>query len=70
MIREEETSFQEVLDELREELARHYLSTTDYTSSEISFCWGMKNLILFSGQSVPGQGKRLKLFAQSHNKLF
>ncbi|MCB0208994.1 MAG: AraC family transcriptional regulator ligand-binding domain-containing protein [Anaerolineae bacterium] len=39
-LREEGTSFQKVLDELREELARHYLSTTDYTSAEISFLLG------------------------------
>ncbi|HMB25691.1 MAG: helix-turn-helix domain-containing protein [Chloroflexota bacterium] len=37
---EEGTTFQEVLDKLREELARHYLSTTDYTSAEISFLLG------------------------------
>ena len=37
---EEGTTFQKVLDELREELARHYLSATDYTSSEISFLLG------------------------------
>lgn len=39
-LREEGTTFQEVLDELREELARHYLSATDYTSAEISFLLG------------------------------
>lgn len=39
-LREEGTTFQEVLDELREELARHYLSVTDYTSAEISFLLG------------------------------
>jgi len=39
-LREEGTTFQKVLDELREELARHYLATTDYTSSEISFLLG------------------------------
>ena len=39
-LREEGTTFQEVMDELREELARHYLSATDYTSSEISFLLG------------------------------
>ena len=37
---EEGTTFQKVLDELREELARHYLSATDYTSTEISFLLG------------------------------
>lgn len=39
-LREEGTTFQEILDELREELARHYLSATDYTSTEISFLLG------------------------------
>lgn len=39
-LREEGTSFQKVLDELREELARHYLAATDYTSAEISFLLG------------------------------
>ena len=39
-LREEGTTFQKVLDELREELARHYLSATDYTSIEISFLLG------------------------------
>lgn len=39
-LKEEGTTFQKVLDELREELARHYLSTTDYTSAEISFLLG------------------------------
>ncbi len=37
---EEGTSFREVLDELREELARHYLSSTEYSNSEISFLLG------------------------------
>jgi AraC-like DNA-binding protein len=36
----EGTTFQKVLDELREELARHYLSVTDYTNTEISFLLG------------------------------
>ena len=39
-LKEEGTSFQEVLDNLRADLARHYLSTTDYTSTEISFLLG------------------------------
>ncbi|MBN2011540.1 AraC family transcriptional regulator ligand-binding domain-containing protein [candidate division KSB1 bacterium] len=39
-LREEGTTFQKALDELREELARHYLSTTEYTSAEISFLLG------------------------------
>lgn len=37
---EEGTNFQKVLDKLREELARHYLSATDYSSAEISFLLG------------------------------
>jgi AraC-like DNA-binding protein len=39
-LREEGTTFQKVLEEVREELARHYLSATDYTSAEISFLLG------------------------------
>ncbi len=39
-LREEGTTFQKVLDELRKELAHHYLSATDYTSAEISFLLG------------------------------
>lgn len=39
-LQEEETTFQRVLDELREELARHYLSTSDYSSTEIAFLLG------------------------------
>lgn len=39
-LRQEGTTFQEVLDELREDLARHYLSATDYSSAEISFLLG------------------------------
>ncbi len=37
---QEGTTFQKILDELREELARHYLSATDYSSVEISFLLG------------------------------
>ncbi|MFS8182821.1 AraC family transcriptional regulator ligand-binding domain-containing protein [Pseudovibrio denitrificans] len=36
----EATSFQEVLNELREELAWHYLGNTDYSSAKISFLIG------------------------------
>jgi AraC-like DNA-binding protein len=39
-LQDEGTTFQKVLDELREEMARHYLSATDYTSGEISFLLG------------------------------
>jgi AraC-like DNA-binding protein len=39
-LREEGTTFQKVLNELREELACHYLSSTDFTSAEISFLLG------------------------------
>ncbi len=39
-LKDEETSFQKVLDELREELARHYLSTSDYSGAEIGFLLG------------------------------
>jgi AraC-like DNA-binding protein len=39
-LKEEDTTFQEVLDELREELARHYLCVSDYSSTEIAFLLG------------------------------
>ncbi len=39
-LKEEDTTFQSVLDELREELARHYLSVSDYSSTEIAFLLG------------------------------
>lgn len=39
-LKDEDTTFQRVLDELREELARHYLSVSDYSSTEIAFLLG------------------------------
>jgi AraC-like DNA-binding protein len=39
-LKEEDTTFQRVLDQLREELARHYLSVSDYSSTEIAFLLG------------------------------
>jgi len=39
-LKEEDTTFQGVLDELREELARHYLCVSDYSSTEIAFLLG------------------------------
>lgn len=36
----EDTNFQKELDKLREELARHYLSNSDYTSNQIAFLLG------------------------------
>jgi AraC-like DNA-binding protein len=39
-LRAENTTFQQVLDELREELALHYLSNSDYTSGQIAFLLG------------------------------
>ncbi len=39
-LRDEGTSFQSVLDGLRERLAQHYLSDSEYTASEISFLLG------------------------------
>lgn len=39
-LKEEGTTFQTVLDELREELARHYLSVSEYSSTEIAFLLG------------------------------
>lgn len=38
----EGTSFQKVLDDLREELARHYLTTSDYSSGQIAFLLGFE----------------------------
>ena len=39
-LKDEDTSFQDVLDGLREELARHYLRGSDYSSTEIAFLLG------------------------------
>lgn len=39
-LKEEDTTFQGVLDELREELTRHYLCVSDYSSTEIAFLLG------------------------------
>lgn len=39
-LREEDTSFQKELDSLREELARNYLSKSDYSSGQIAFLLG------------------------------
>jgi AraC-like DNA-binding protein len=39
-LKAEDTTFQSVLDELREELARHYLAVSDYSSTEIAFLLG------------------------------
>jgi AraC-like DNA-binding protein len=39
-LRDENTSFQKELDNLREELARNYLSRSDYTSGQIAFLLG------------------------------
>lgn len=39
-LKAENTSFQKVLDELREELARHYLTQSDYSSGQIAFLLG------------------------------
>ena len=41
-LREEETSFNEVLKQTREELARHYLTQTHVTSTEIAFLLGFE----------------------------
>jgi AraC-like DNA-binding protein len=42
-LQEERTTFQEVLDGTREELARHYLKRTALTGSEISFLLGFED---------------------------
>lgn len=39
-LQQENTSFQQVLDELREELARHYLAKSDYSTGQIAFLLG------------------------------
>lgn len=39
-LHQEGTTFQKVLDELREELARYYLSTSSYSTAEIAFLLG------------------------------
>jgi AraC-like DNA-binding protein len=39
-LKDEGTTFQAVLDGLREDLARHYLSTSDYSTAEIAFLLG------------------------------
>ncbi len=67
-LREEGTTFQKVLDELREELARHYLSATDFLPArKYPFYWGTKSLIPFSARSAPGQSKPLKLSAPTNS---
>ena len=42
-LRTEGTSFQQVLDSLREELARHYLTTSEYSSGQIAFLLGYED---------------------------
>ncbi|MEO0597077.1 MAG: AraC family transcriptional regulator ligand-binding domain-containing protein [Chloroflexota bacterium] len=42
-LRAEDTSFQKELDTLREELARSYLTTSDYTSGQIAFLLGYED---------------------------
>ena len=42
-LRQEGTSFQRVLDGLREELARHYLAKSEYSSGQISFLLGYQD---------------------------
>ncbi len=39
-LNQEDTNFQTELDNLREELARHYLSNSDYTNNQIAFLLG------------------------------
>lgn len=43
----EGTSFQRILDGLREDLARHYLTNSDYTSGQIAFLLGYEELSSF-----------------------
>lgn len=42
-LQEEGTSFQQILDSLRESLAHHYLRTTEMSSAEISFLLGFED---------------------------
>lgn len=42
-LQDEGTSFQKELDDLREELARHYLSTSDYSGAQIAFLLGYQD---------------------------
>ncbi|MEO0598579.1 MAG: helix-turn-helix domain-containing protein, partial [Chloroflexota bacterium] len=42
-LRNEGTSFQQVLDGLREELARHYLAKSEYSSGQIAFLLGYED---------------------------
>ena len=46
-LRQEETNFQSELDSLREDLARHYLSNSDYTSHQIAFLLGYEETTSF-----------------------
>ncbi len=42
-LRDENTNFQQELDNLREELARHYLATSEYSSAQIAFLLGYQD---------------------------
>lgn len=42
-LQDENTTFQQELDNLREELARHYLKKSDYTSGQIAFLLGYED---------------------------
>jgi AraC-like DNA-binding protein len=46
-LNQENTNFQKELDKLREELARHYLSNSDYTSNQIAFLLGYEESTSF-----------------------
>ncbi len=46
-LRNEGTSFQQTLDGLREELARHYLAKSEYTTGQIAFLLGYEELNSF-----------------------
>jgi len=46
-LRDENTNFQKELDNLREELARNYLSKTDYSSGQIAFLLGYEEATSF-----------------------
>ncbi len=65
----EGTTFQKVLDELREDLARHYLSATDYTSVEISFLLGYEEPNSFFRAFRAWTGQTPEIVRANSNKL-
>lgn len=56
-LRDEETSFQHILDKLRESLAHHYLRNTEMSSAEISFLLGYEDSNSFARAFQAWTGK-------------